>query len=69
MDAYIKDPDIADLNSQLCEQSNSALRRLATQVAYMDPENAIYLVKIFLAIRNRDKLKKVNLGVEEHIDD
>ena len=60
MKAYTKDTDIPR-NSQICEQSNSALRRLGTQVAYMEPENAIYLVKIFLAIRNRDILKNNNL--------
>ena len=61
MKAYAKDPDIKALNSQVCEQANSQLRRLGTQLAYMHPENAILLVKIFLAIRNRDTLKNLNL--------
>lgn len=57
MDNYVKDPDIKNFNSQACEQANSQLRRLRTQLAYMTPENAKFHVKLFLAMRNKDKMK------------
>ena len=68
MKAYPKDPNIDGLNSQICEQLNSQLRRLGTQLAFMHPENAIYLVKIFLAIRNMDKLKKLDLYAPDNLE-
>ena len=67
MRTYSKDLSIEALNSQVCEQTNSHLRRIATQLAYMQPRNAIFHVKIFLAIRNMDKLKSRNLYVDEDL--
>ena len=65
MDTYKADPKISLLNSQAAEQANAHLRRLGTQLAYMTPENAIYHIKVFLAIRNRDKILNIELGSKE----
>ncbi len=51
MDEY---SDLSKVNSEIREQENSLLRRLATQITYMRPENAICHIKVFLAIRNMD---------------
>ena len=68
MKAYNENQEIANLNSQVCEQGNSHLRRLGTQLAFMHPENAIHLVKVFLALRNRDKLKQLELNAPEYVE-
>ena len=58
MDTY-KDIKIEDVNSQVNEQMNSQLRNLSTQAAYMTPQNPIFHVAIFFALKNRDKLLKL----------
>ena len=68
METYSSDAKIKALNSQTCEQANAHLRRLATSLAYMTPENAICHVKVFLAIRNRDKKHNLHIYVDEQID-
>ena len=55
MDTYRDSHEINNINSQANEQANSSLRRLATQLAYMLPENVITHTATFLAIRNKDK--------------
>ena len=37
MDTYSADTNIEAINSQVCEQANAHLRRIATQLAYMNP--------------------------------
>lgn len=59
MKTYTSDKEIEDINSQANEQANASLRRLATQIAHMTPDNAMYHLKTFLAIRNT--LKKLSL--------
>ena len=59
MDTYSSDKEIKNINSQANEQANRKLRLLSTQAAYMSPENVIQHVKIFLAIRNIDKICQV----------
>ena len=55
MDSYVADPAVASINSQTNEQANSSLRRLATQLTYMTPENVMMHTAVFLGIRNMDK--------------
>jgi hypothetical protein len=43
------------LNSQVCEQGNSGLRHLATQLTYMPPANVMKHVSVYLAISNYRK--------------
>ena len=59
MDSYSEDLYIANINSQACEQANSSLRNISTQVAYMTPDNFIFHTKIFLALRNMSKIAQV----------
>ena len=59
MDSYSEDAYIANINSQVCEQANSNLRNISTQVAYMTPDNFIFHVKIFLALRNTTKIRQL----------
>ena len=56
MDTYSAGNLISGINSQTNEQANASLRRLATQLAYMPPENVIMHTSVFLAIRNLDKM-------------
>ena len=56
MDSYSADNYIANINSQANEQANASLRRLATQLAYMPPDNVIKHTAIFLSLRNLDKM-------------
>ena len=59
MDSYSSDKDIKNINSQANEQANRKLRLLSTQAIYMPPENIIQHVKIFLTIRNMDKISDI----------
>ena len=60
MDTYKADEDICNVNSQVNEQANSNLRCLSTSFAYKSPENVIQHTKVFLAIRNMDKISDMN---------
>ena len=55
METYSSNEEIKELNSQVCEQANSDLRHLATQIAHMTPDNALCHVTVFLCIRNMYK--------------
>ena len=55
MDSYITDPKIKNINSQACEQLNSALCKLRTSISGMPSHNAKHHLSVFLAIRNLDK--------------
>ena len=59
MDHYASNEEIRDVNSQVCEQLNADLRLLATQIAHMTPDNAMYHLTIFLALRNGQKNAKL----------
>ena len=48
------------INSQVCEQLFSSLRRMATQIAYMRVENVFFTTRYFLACFNYSKPKKFN---------
>jgi len=49
--------EFARLNSQVTEQTNSSLGKLRTQLAYMTMENFTVHVKLFLYIKNQEKMK------------
>ena len=49
------DPLIKNVNSQACEQLNSALRKLSIPVSGMPSDNAKHHISVFLALRNIDK--------------
>ena len=55
----IKTDYIKQINSQVCEQLFSTLRRISTQVAYMRTENLFFNVRYFLACLNREELSKL----------
>ena len=55
MDSYIADPKIKNINSQVCEQLNSALCKLRSSISGMPSHNAKHHLSVFLAIRNLDK--------------
>ena len=65
MDSYSADKDIKSINSQANEQANRKLRLLSTQAIYMPPENVILHVKVFLSIRNMDKILDVARAMQE----
>ena len=43
-------------------QANAGLQRIKGQIAYMKPENFMFLIKHFLSITNMDKRAKLDLG-------
>ena len=55
MDSYIADPKIKNINSQVCEQLNSALSKLRASISGMPSHNAKHHLSVFFAIRNLDK--------------
>ena len=59
MNTYTSDEEIREINSQVCEQANSDLRLLATQIAHMTPHNAMRHLSVFLSIRNGKKHVKM----------
>ena len=56
MREYPHDEFIQSINSQVCEQGNRDLRKLSVPAAYMNPENLIQQTKVFLALRNMQRL-------------
>ena len=56
MDSYASDEYVSSINSQANEQANASLRRLATQLTYMAPDNVKKHTAVFLALRNMDKM-------------
>ena len=57
--------DIVTINSQVNEQANAGLQKIKGQIAYMKPENFMFHVKLFLAMHNRDKQHKLDVGAIE----
>ena len=49
--------EMKNVNSQVCEQLFSSLRRIATQIAYMRVENVFLTTRYFLACLNCSKPK------------
>ena len=62
LDKYRTNFDIAGINSQINEQANAGLKKLQAQLSYMSPSNFIFHVKLFLAIKNKDKSKRAQLA-------
>jgi len=44
---------LKELNTQICEQCNSRLENIRTQVAYAKHDNAMAFLKFFLAMTNK----------------
>jgi hypothetical protein len=52
MDSY---PQFSDINSQVVEQANAALKRIKPSLSYMTPQNFLNHLKLFLWNRNMEK--------------
>ena len=52
----IQTREIQTLNSQVCEQLYSRLRRISTQISYMKVENIFYTTRYFLSQTNKDRI-------------
>ena len=48
-------PSLNDVNSQVSEQLNRSLRKLAIVLAYMGWENYLKLIELFLVTKNLKK--------------
>ena len=44
------------------EQANAGLQRIRGQLAYMTLDNFMFTVSLFLCIKNKDKIKKLDLS-------
>ena len=58
----IQTKDVKLINSQVCEQIFSVLRRISTQISYMRIENVFFNTRYFLAVLNQQILD--NIGKE-----
>ncbi|KAI6659973.1 hypothetical protein LOD99_14314 [Oopsacas minuta] len=56
----IQTDEMKKLNSQICEQLFSSLRRIATQIAYMRIDNVFFTTRYFLACLNLHILSQNN---------
>ena len=54
--------DFKKINSQVCEQLFSTLRRITTQVSFMRVENVFYNVRYFLFCLNQQQLKNSKIA-------
>ena len=50
--------EMKKINSEICEQLFSTLRRIATQIAYMRVENVFFTTRYFLASWNKNVIIK-----------
>ena len=56
---HFTDDKLNRINSQVCEQLFSIVRRISTQIAYMRLENLFYTTRYFLSIINQDFEEKI----------
>jgi len=54
---------IKEINSQVNEQANAGLQCIRGQLAYMTPENFMFTLKLFLTIKNKDILMKLDMSL------
>lgn len=50
---------LGQINSQVCEQTNSKLELIVTQTKYMSEDNYMAYIKLFLYMSNEDAIKKI----------
>ena len=62
LDTYRLSVDLRSINSQVNEQANAGLQRIRGQLAYMTLDNFMFTVSLFLCIKNKDKIKKLDLS-------
>ena len=58
----IQTEQVRCINSQVCEQIFSVLRRISTQIAYMRVENVFYNTRYFLATMNQQVMSNILLN-------
>jgi len=56
------DPRLAKINTSAAECGNSVLGRIRKSVSYMGQERAIIYIRVFLAVWNRLKIRKLHLS-------
>ncbi len=61
LDSY-KRRDTKQINSQVNEQANAGLKRMQSQLTYMKPENFSFHISLFLAVKNKDKVAKLDIS-------
>ena len=61
MDNYslIGEMDISTLNSQINEQKNRGLKKIAPQLAFMSLNNFMQHLKHYLALKNMEQINKL----------
>ena len=52
-------PDLEGVNTQVCEQMNSQLKKLKSMVAYSKPGTAWKIVTTYMCLRNHIKAQKM----------
>ncbi len=62
MDSY-QTLNIKRINSQVNEQENAGLARIKGQLAYMLPSNFMFHAALFLALRNKCKIKSIRWDI------
>ena len=61
LDTYKDCFHIKDINSQVNEQANAGLQRIRGQLAYMNAENFMFTISLFLYLKNIDMTRKLDL--------
>ena len=62
LDTYRLSVDLRSIDSQVNEQANAGLQIIRGQLAYMTLDNIMFTVSLFLCIKNKDKIKKIDLS-------
>ena len=52
--------EVKCINSQVCEQIFSVLRKISTQIAYMRVENVFYNTRYFLVTMNQQVISNIS---------
>ena len=55
----IQTKDVKLINSQVCEQIFSVVRRISTQISYMRIENVFFNTRYFLAVLNQQIMDNI----------
>ena len=50
------------INSQVNEQANAGLQHIKGQLAYMSADNFMFHLSLFLAVKNTDTRKKLDVS-------
>lgn len=69
MERYTACVDTQTINSQINEQANAGLKRLQSQLTYMNADNFMFHISLFLSLKNREKIDKLTVNLAKNFID